>query len=111
MGWDVSIEEAEALSSWMIGSYGSVSEALSGVSSAADGVSGLGDQFTGATADAVKGYWSQVHGCMTAALQAAAAVLTDQVEQGREAFELIFVNRVGTMLEQQLHKYMHSTGA
>ncbi|MCH3957494.1 MAG: hypothetical protein LKE45_09170 [Olsenella sp.] len=45
------------------------------------------------------------------ALMAVLSVLTDQVEQEREAFELIFVNRVGAMLEQQLHKYMHSTGA
>nr|WP_242622143.1 T7SS effector LXG polymorphic toxin [Olsenella sp. Marseille-P4559] len=60
----------------MASSSGGLGDALGGASDAAAAVSGLGSSFEGATADAVKSYWGQVHGCMASALGAALTQLT-----------------------------------
>jgi predicted ribonuclease toxin of YeeF-YezG toxin-antitoxin module len=72
MGWDVSIEEAENIADWTNQSFSNINDTgLASITAASDNLSNLGSEFNGATADAVKGYWSEVHGRMVAALSAA----------------------------------------
>ena len=85
MGWDISIQDAMSISNWMVSSYQSVGTALGSTSDAAQTVSELGSDFQGQTADAVKNYWGQVHGCMASALGAALTQLsTSYAEYYRE---------------------------
>jgi hypothetical protein len=72
MGWDISIEEAENIADWTNQSFSNINDTgLASITAASDNLSNLGSEFNGATADAVKGYWSEVHGRMVAALSAA----------------------------------------
>ena len=70
MGWDVSVEDAGNLGSWMTSAAVTGGDALNSVSVAAQRVDELGLDFEGQTADAVKNYWTQVHGCMLSAIGA-----------------------------------------
>lgn len=76
MGWDVSVEDAGNLGSWMTSAAVTGGDALNSVSVAAKRVDELGLDFEGQTADAVKNYWTQVHGCMLSAIGAALTQLT-----------------------------------
>ena len=76
MGWDVSVEDAGNLGSWMTSAAVTGGDALNSVSVAAQRVDELGLDFEGQTADAVKNYWTQVHGCMLSAIGAALTQLT-----------------------------------
>ncbi|MCI1646088.1 MAG: LXG domain-containing protein [Olsenella sp.] len=72
MGWDISIEEAENIADWTNQSFSNINDTgLASITAASDNLSNLGSEFNGATAGAVKGYWSEVHGRMVAALSAA----------------------------------------
>lgn len=85
-------------------SSGDVGDALSSVSDAIDAVSNMGDEFQGATADAVKNYWSQVHGCMLSALGAALTQLAASYGEYYNELNSIDGNTYARFVQDQIQE-------
>ena len=85
-------------------SSGDVGDALSSVSDAIDAVSNMGDEFQGATADAVKNYWSQVHGCMLSALGAALTPLAASYGEYYNELNSIDGNTYARFVQDQIQE-------